>query len=480
MTTIEEARQRLLDYIRSAHPGWTEFYEGSAGSILVQILATLWIYAKSDLEMLWNELYPDSARSLSTLLRMSASYGMPVPRSRSAKLSLRVSLESGLPPQTLRLHPLSLSTQNLVRGVVVELDPLGFVKNRPFVLDPLDGGIWLDQKVIPSGATQYRVPIRMGKVYYLVYRKDEIQNLPDMRVILPGPVDDRAIKAFYRIPVGSNLYEVYSLPLTQDLRDAEKSVFTHTQAGDSLVVEFSPIISGFQLPENSEVIFLWIAPLQEAMIPLGAISVQEVRFLGNISDLLTVDQVQVDSDFQPPLDLLTLRDRLRRYLSVSDRLVSLQDIKNGVLTFGKGISRSNARINPGDPHLVEITYYRPQNQSHAPLSSEEGADLLSQLTMRSPPSLTFSIVEPTFATQNIQLDIRVLPHMYEIVYNRVSQMLSAYLPEFNEPIDTARLVYELNQIPGITSVQATPGSAPSLAWNKLILPNYNINWTFHT
>lgn len=498
--SYDEVKERIREAIRTgALPGaWKDFYEGSTGTAIVELLAAFAVLINYEVSKAREESYLTTASLESSILHAAATLGYPVNRESALEVRMKIatnpvsgvtneSLEDLRSQYEINIFPRLPSFSDIGSTLQYISQYFAFHESLPLSMSPLtpEGGYRDYLLMVPRPSPSVNRPdlqnlsnwteviLHAGTWKRLVLKGQEILNRGgrlvirdsvDNKHILIRHFDGNSINPSPRLVRTSKYFEEV-LPLSPRMDRRELPVFELTMPY-GVVLIFGQYF-GFPISANDILVIDYLSPYPyTGAIDIGKISIAHPGY-----------QIKPSSgDFYPPGDsggseLVVVssysqpdsKEKVRYtafgYRASQRRAVTLNDYKYLMLSWRGDIVDAKATVGggPGSCCQVDVSYVSVYfNEAGVPipriLSSEEKLEAMRYLSRFSVAGTSVRIVDPNYVEFQYRATITVEPRSLGDVQREVSNYFNSFSPKFDFDITVGKITADLSRIDGVVAI----------------------------
>lgn len=539
--SYEEVKAKVRDLIQSGSlpKSWKDFYYGSTGSALAELLVALSLMINYEVSKAREESYITTATLESSILHAAATLGYPVNRERAATIALKVAtnpldgitnepLDQLIRDYSFEIFPGSYDSEGRPRLGRVESSTFATLGNVPFSLSPIDArGDYNDKLVIVPGVAKgpdgnplvdrpdleqmrnwKEVVLNAGVWVRNIVRGQDILSAGG-RYVIREPVDnDRIIIRVYDeyspyepTIVKTTKYFEETLPIYPQQDRRELPVFELTMPYG--VVLFFGKFFGFPLSPNATVVIDYLVPYPySGSIDPYSLSFSHPGYQVRPTDPDSRERINPQ---EPDDEEYTSVYRLLSNYSVADskekvkytvwgyrasqrRAVTLNDYKYLLLSWRGDIVDAIALPPSRERNTcckVVLSYVSVFfNEAGIPfprlLLPEEKIEASKFISERGIAGVTVEIVDPEYRDHPYQAVVYVDPRNYSKVQEAIANYFNSIVPKFGFYHSVGKITVDLSKIPGVKRIYPTSSDPTNLKENTVILVRPDITYVLES
>jgi hypothetical protein len=514
--SYDEVKERIREAIRTgALPNsWKDFYEGSTGTAIVELLAAFAVLINYEVSKAREESYLTTASLESSILHAAATLGYPVNRESALELRLKIATNpiSGVTNESfeelrsqyeINIFPRLPNFADISSSVQYISPYFAFHGSIPLSISPLspEGGYRDSLLMVPSPENPESRPdlqnlsnwsevvLHAGTWKRIVIKGRDVLNNGG-RLIIRDNVDNKniIIRSFSGneiepVPrlVKTTKYFEDVLPSSPERDRRELPVFELTMPY-GVVLIFGQYF-GFPLSANDTLVVDYLSPYPyTGSVDLENISIAHPKYqvkpeAGNEGVL------KIYSSYSQPDSKEKVKYAAFGYRASQRRAVTLNDYKYLMLSWRGDIVDAKAMVGrePGNCCLVDVSYVSVLFNSAGVLeprllSDEEKLEAMSYLSRFAVAGTTVRVVDPNYIDFEYRATIVVEPRALGDVQREVSDYFKSLSPKFELGISVGKITADLSRISGVVAIYPESSDPEELGPLDVIIPRERIRY----
>jgi hypothetical protein len=525
--SYDEIKERIREEIRTgALPNsWKDFYEGSTGTAIVELLAAFAVLINYEVSKAREESYLTTANLESSILHAAATLGYPVNRESALELRLKIATNplSGVTNEPfdelksqyeIYVFPRLPNFADIRSSIQYNSPYFAFHESLPLSISPLspEGGYRdyllmvprpspsVDRPDLQNLSNWTEVVLHAGTWKRMVVKGKEILDKGGRLVIRDSVDNNNIVIRHYdgnevnptpRL-VKTTKYFEETLPISPGSDKKNLPVFELTMPY-GVVLLFGQYF-GFPISANDILVIDYLSPYPyTGSVDIGKISIAHPGY-----------QVKPDTgDFYPPggsgdtlkvvssYSLSDSKEKVRYtafgYRASQRRAVTLNDYKYLMLSWRGDIVDAKAMIGggPGMCCQVDVSYASIFfNEAGVPfpriLSPEEKLEAMAYLSKFAVAGTTVRIVDPNYIEFEYRATITVEPRALGDVQREVSEYFNNISPKFDLNITVGKITTDLSRISGVVAIYPESTDPAGLGPLDVLVPRGRIQYRLAT
>ncbi len=524
--SYDEVKERIREAIRTgALPNsWKDFYEGSTGTAIVELLAAFAVLINYEVSKAREESYLTTASLESSILHAAATLGYPVNRESALELRLKIATNpvSGVTSESLDLlrsqyeiniFP-TLPNFSDISSPIQYISPhFAFHESLPLSISPMspEGGYRDYLLMVPRPSPSVNRPdlqdlgnwaevvLHAGTWKRIVVKGQEILNKGG-RLVIRDSVDNKNIVIRHHDGneinpsprlVKTTKYFEDTLPISPGSDRKNLPIFELTMPY-GVVFIFGQYF-GFPIHSNDILVIDYLSPYPyTGSIDLGKISISHPGYQvkPDTGDFYppgaSGDIIRIVSPYSQPDSKEKVRYTAFGYRASQRRAVTLNDYKYLMLSWRGDIVDAKAML--GGPERccqVDVSYAAVfYNEAGVPfprtLSTDEKLEAMAYLSKFAVAGTTVRIVDPNYVEFEYRATITVEPRALGDVQREVSEYFNNLSPKFDLNITVGKITADLSRISGVVAIYPESTDPAGLGPLDVLVPRGRIQYRLAT
>lgn len=523
----EEIKRKVRELIRSGEfpNAWKDFYAGSTGSALTELLAAFSALLGYEIAKAREEAYLTTATLESSVLHIAASLGYPVNRESALEVKVKIAtnplrgITNEPAAQIFRdysfdLFPGSLDSNGRYRPGTYVSPTFAYHGSVPLALSPIrpDGGYRDYFLIVPRPAQNAQRPdlenipnwdevvLHAGIWKRVVLRGSDVLSQGG-RVTIRESVDNtrivlRVVDEFTEVPIRVPLTKFFEdlIPLNpgQDRRTLPAFEFTMPYG----TVILFPKGLGFPLSSNAILILDYLSPYPyTGSFSIGQVSLEQPNYqikpaTADQTDFYPNDPSPLDihkivATYAQPDSVAKVKYTVFGYRASQRRAITLNDYKYLFMSWRGDIVDAKAfggrELSGSACCEISLSYVSlfydsagvPQVRT---LLQEEKLEALRFLSEKSMAGVSLRIVDPQYVNLNYRARIHVEARAISEVQSSVSEYFKAYLPTFDSQLTVGKITADLSRIPGVRRIYPESQDPANLGPLSVLVPRPDVSY----
>lgn len=523
--SYEEIKQKIIRLIQTGElpKSWKDFYAGSTGSALTELLAAFSLLISYETAKAREESFLTTASLESSILHAAATLGYPVNRESSLEVFLKIAtnpldgvlnepLESLEEQYRIDLFPGSYDSYGRFREGTYFSPVFATHGSVPLSISPVspDGGYRDYLLLVPRPSPQVNRPdlegfnnwtsviLHAGTWKRMVLRGSYILEELSGRLVIRDAVDNKnlilkVVDEYTERPVVVKTTKYFEevIPTSPQQNRRELPVFELTMPYG--VVLFFHKSFGFPLSPNAIVVIDYLSPYPyTGALDIGRINIQHPNYqvkppTGNFKPDVdpNPETFAVLSSYAQPDSPTKVKYTALGYRASQRRAVTLNDYKYLFLSWRGDIVDAKAfggRDIAGSTccqiTLSYVSVYFDLSGVPQPrvLSNEEKQQAYAYLSEKAVAGVTLRIVDPEYVYLNYRARIYVEPRLLGRVQEEVSRYFNSYIPSFDANLTVGKITAELSKIPGVRRIYPESEDPDNLGPLSVLIPRPEVSY----
>lgn len=524
----EEVKQKIRRLIQSGElpRSWKDFYAGSTGSALTELLAAFSVLLNYEISKAREEAYLTTATLESSILHLAASLGYPVNRESALEVLVKISTSpvDGIANEPfsqlyeqygIDLFPGSRDAQERFRPGTYTSPVFAYYDSVPFSISPLrpDGGYRDYLFLVPRPTPDVQRPdlegipnwtevvLHSGVWKRIVARGAEVLGQGG-RLVIRESVDNRnlvlrVLDEYTDTPqiVPVSKYFEDLVPRNPNQNRRELPAFELTMPYGTVIM--FPKGFGFPLSPNAILILDYLSPYPyTGSFEASQLKVEHPRYQvkpllsSGITNFYPYDPApennyRIRSLYAQPDSVSKVKYTAFGYRASQRRAVSLNDYKYLFLSWRGDIVDAKAfggrEIAGSTCCEITLSYVSvffdsagvPQTRTLLP---EEKLEAYKYLSERAIAGVTLRIVDPEYIPLVYRARVHVEARLLGEVQERVTEYFNSYMPAFDSQLTVGKITADISRILGVKRIYPFSQDPQSLGPLSVLVPRPEITY----